>query len=166
MRRCRDDLRNIEDVVDGAPALNDCSACLGYGHFGGDGKRSLDRRDRKCLDCNGTGRGENESAKGFVSWEEAIARHRPLTAAQHAVLETIALADALGPRNTGVRLSNRTDGSRDAPWRIRVHSRVARRLEELGLIQIDLVELWPGLIDELASLTDAGRERIAKAEGK
>ena len=34
---------------------SDCGSCLGYGHFDADGNRSLDKRDRKCLDCNGTG---------------------------------------------------------------------------------------------------------------
>jgi len=34
---------------------NDCGSCLGYGHFDKDGKSSLDKRDRKCLDCNGSG---------------------------------------------------------------------------------------------------------------
>jgi hypothetical protein len=34
---------------------DECPACLGYGHFTEEGEPSSDRRDRKCLDCRGTG---------------------------------------------------------------------------------------------------------------
>lgn len=34
----------------------ECSSCRGYGHFSTWGKPSADKRDRKCLDCSGTGR--------------------------------------------------------------------------------------------------------------
>jgi hypothetical protein len=34
----------------------DCGSCRGYGHFSKHGKPSLDKRDRKCLDCGGTGK--------------------------------------------------------------------------------------------------------------
>lgn len=34
----------------------DCGSCRGRGHFAANGKASIDRRDRKCLDCRGEGR--------------------------------------------------------------------------------------------------------------
>lgn len=52
----RTDLQNIEDATDGAPEPDDCPICMGYGHFTARGRPSFDRRDRKCLDCNGTGK--------------------------------------------------------------------------------------------------------------
>ena len=37
-------------------AMRECPTCDGYGHFTKGGRPTLDRRDRKCLDCQGTGR--------------------------------------------------------------------------------------------------------------
>lgn len=71
----RDDLRNIEDVVDGAPEPNDCSACRGYGHFTRNGKPSIDKRDRKCLDCGGTGKAEVPDQDGPEAAEIRRPRH-------------------------------------------------------------------------------------------
>ena len=34
---------------------SDCGSCCGYGHFDEEGKPTMDKRCRKCLDCNGTG---------------------------------------------------------------------------------------------------------------
>lgn len=33
-----------------------CQSCGGYGHFTEDGGPSIDKRDRMCLDCRGTGK--------------------------------------------------------------------------------------------------------------
>jgi hypothetical protein len=35
---------------------NECPSCFGYGHFDDNGEPSIDKRDRKCLDCRGTGK--------------------------------------------------------------------------------------------------------------
>lgn len=40
----------------------ECTTCLGYGHMRR-GKPSIDRRDSKCLDCNGTGVGSIKNFK-------------------------------------------------------------------------------------------------------
>lgn len=37
-------------------ARADCPSCRGYGHFNEDSEPSIDKRDRKCSDCRGTGR--------------------------------------------------------------------------------------------------------------
>jgi hypothetical protein len=37
------------------PLTVECGACRGYGYFGPTGKPSVDKRNRKCLDCNGEG---------------------------------------------------------------------------------------------------------------
>jgi DnaJ-class molecular chaperone len=34
----------------------ECRSCLGYGYFRPNGEPTIDRRERKCLDCGGTGR--------------------------------------------------------------------------------------------------------------
>jgi hypothetical protein len=39
-----------------AATTEECESCHGYGHFREDGEPSEDRRDRKCLDCTGTGK--------------------------------------------------------------------------------------------------------------
>lgn len=36
--------------------LQECTSCKGYGYFDEDGEPSVDLRNRKCLDCRGTGR--------------------------------------------------------------------------------------------------------------
>jgi DnaJ-class molecular chaperone len=43
------------DFVNAAMA-KPCPKCKGYGHFKANGKPSIDGRDRKCLDCAGTGK--------------------------------------------------------------------------------------------------------------
>lgn len=53
-------LTTILDFVDVATPVtgkykSDCGSCLGYGHFDEEGKPTIDKRCRKCLDCNGTG---------------------------------------------------------------------------------------------------------------
>jgi DnaJ-class molecular chaperone len=35
---------------------DECVSCDGYGHIREDGTGTIDRRERKCLDCNGTGK--------------------------------------------------------------------------------------------------------------
>jgi len=39
-----------------AEPKEECGSCRGYGHFSKYGKPSIDKRDRKCLDCAGSGR--------------------------------------------------------------------------------------------------------------
>ena len=40
-----------------APPMAECGSCRGYGHFNEKtGKPSVDRRERKCLDCRGEGK--------------------------------------------------------------------------------------------------------------
>lgn len=34
----------------------ECPSCLGYGHFREDGTPTIDRRERTCLDCRGSGK--------------------------------------------------------------------------------------------------------------
>jgi len=35
---------------------DECDACDGYGHIRTDGSGTIDRRERKCLNCSGTGK--------------------------------------------------------------------------------------------------------------
>jgi hypothetical protein len=42
--------------VDYIAIAPDCRSCKGYGHFKANGEPSIDGRDRKCLDCGGTGK--------------------------------------------------------------------------------------------------------------
>ena|SRR5271166_1496380 len=44
-----------EEATPGERARVDCPSCRGRGHFSTNGKASSDGRDRKCLDCRGTG---------------------------------------------------------------------------------------------------------------
>jgi hypothetical protein len=50
--------RLLAAIAEPAPRLEyeDCASCRGYGHFAKHGKPSIDKRDRRCLDCNGEGR--------------------------------------------------------------------------------------------------------------
>ncbi len=54
---CRE--RLMEGLLD-APLADEedeeCLSCEGYGHFDGRGRATIDRRERACLDCGGTGR--------------------------------------------------------------------------------------------------------------
>ena len=43
-------LYSIHDDV-----LVECPSCRGYGHFDEDGEPVLDKNERKCTDCTGTG---------------------------------------------------------------------------------------------------------------
>lgn len=48
--------KRVRSPKDSEMHLFECASCRGYGHFDEDGKPSIDRRGRKCLDCTGTGR--------------------------------------------------------------------------------------------------------------
>jgi DnaJ-class molecular chaperone len=41
----------------------ECRACFGYGHLTADGEPTIDRRERKCLNCNGTGKSTKKGSK-------------------------------------------------------------------------------------------------------
>lgn len=48
-----------EEMTESTPRpleAEDCPSCHGYGHFFEDGEPTVDRRERKCLDCSGTGK--------------------------------------------------------------------------------------------------------------
>jgi hypothetical protein len=51
---------DIDDPPD--PEPGECGSCLGYGYFRPNGEPTVDRRERKCMDCGGTGRAPAETA--------------------------------------------------------------------------------------------------------
>ncbi len=48
-------LPNIQPVMNRKRTTDECPACRGLGHFNEDSEPSSDKRDRKCMDCRGTG---------------------------------------------------------------------------------------------------------------
>lgn len=44
---------------------DECHTCDGFGHLREDGTGTVDRRERKCLNCNGTGKRLDRSAKAI-----------------------------------------------------------------------------------------------------
>ncbi len=106
---------------------------------------------------------------------EAMSDAESFSAAEIRVLETLALCEELNDvapdANWSVDLSNCTRDDRKQPWRLTVHSRTAKKLEERdrSLVKVSIYKrgLWEGY-EHKATLTADGRLAVAaivKARG-